>query len=66
MTKFVFYVRTQEGKIQRLGNMITDTSESILASYRYEEVLIDFPEPLVFWANGKGLSVGIAPLISSP
>ena len=39
MTKFVFYLRTQEGNIQRLDNMITDTSESILASYRYEEVL---------------------------
>lgn len=66
MSEFVFYLRTEEGRIERLGNMVTVTSESILGSYQYEEVLIDFPEPIVFWANEKGVSVGIAPLISSP
>ena len=66
MSEFVFYLRTEEGRIERLGNMVTVTSESILGSYQCVEVLTDFPEPVVFWANEEGVSVGIAPLISSP
>ena len=63
MPEFVFYLQNQEGQIERLGNMITVTSESILGSYQYVEVLTDFPESVVFWANEKGVSVGIAPLV---
>ncbi len=48
MSRFVFYLRTKEGRIERLENMITEGTKSILGSYQYEEVLIDFPEPLVF------------------
>ncbi len=65
MSRFVFYLRTKEGRIEHLENMITEGTKSILGSYQYEEVLIDFPEPLVFWANDEGVSVGLAPLVST-
>jgi hypothetical protein len=66
MSKFIFYLRTAEGHIERLGNMIAIGPESILDSYQYEEPLMDFPEPIVFWASEEGSSMGMAPLISSP
>ena len=65
MSEFIFYFRTEEGRIERLQNMITVASESILGAYRYEEALRDFPEPTVFWVKPEGDSIGIAPLIPS-
>jgi hypothetical protein len=65
MSKFVFYLRTKEGHIERLGNMIAIGPESLLDSYQYEESLIDFPEPAVFWASDEGSSMGMAPLTAS-
>jgi hypothetical protein len=63
MSRFVFYLRTREGHIERLGNMITEGTRSILGSYQYEEPLTGFPEHTVFWANDEGVSVGLALLV---
>ena len=63
MPKYVFYIRTQEGNIERLGNIIVDRPEgALLGAYAHEEPLMDFPETAVFWASELGLSMGIAPL----
>ena len=65
MSKFVFYLRTKEGHIERLGNMIAIGPASLLGFYQYKEPLIDFPEPAVFWASDEGTSMGMAPLTAS-
>ena len=64
MPKYVFYIRTEEGNIERLGNIIVDRPDgALLGSYEHEEPLIDFPETAVFWATELGSSMGIAPLV---
>ncbi len=63
MGEYVFYMRTDEGHLERLGNMIVIGHNSLLGSYEYEEALVNFPEFTVFWANEQGSSVGIAPII---
>ncbi len=66
MSQFVFYLRTEEGYFERLGNMILIGPDALLDSYQYEEHLIDFPETSIFWARDEGASVGIARLATSP
>lgn len=58
MPKYVFYMRAEEGNIERLGDIIVDRPDGALLG-SYEQ--IDFPETAVFWANELGSSVGIAP-----
>lgn len=67
MPKYVFYIRAEEGDIERLGSIIVDRPDGdLLGSYRHEEPLINFPEATVFWANALGSSIGIALLNPLP
>ena len=64
MPRFVFYLRSQRGDIERLGNVTALGPDRLLGSYQHKELLVDFPEPIVFWASDEGSTVGIAPLQS--
>ncbi|MBA2658318.1 MAG: hypothetical protein H0U72_01845 [Nitrosospira sp.] len=64
MGEYVFYLRTEEGHIQRLSNIIATPRDYLIGDYRYKETLINFPETTVFWASELRSTVGIAPLIS--
>lgn len=69
--KYAVYIRTEEGYIKRMQNVISnllyDPGETYgsLAPYVHEEELVGFPESVVLWKNSIGPSVGIAP-INSP
>lgn len=65
MRKFVPYVRTAEGYIERISYAIFNSPHDFLDPYVHEEPLVGWPESRVFWAKDAGPSVGIAPLISS-
>lgn len=65
MRKFVPYVRTAEGYIERISYAIFNSPDDSLDPYLHEEPLVGWPESRVFWAKDAGPSVGIAPLISS-
>jgi len=62
VSKFVYYLRTEEGDIKRLENMTVIGTIDLLGSYQYPEQLSGFPEHTVFWAKEKGLSIGMAPI----
>lgn len=64
MPTHVFYHRAGDGLIERLDYLICDRPR-LLGSYPYEQKLIDFPEPVVFWADATGETVGIAPVLPS-
>lgn len=66
MSEYVFYLRTEEGHIQRLSNIIATPRDGLLSDYTYKQTLINFPETTVFWASELGATIGIAPLISDP
>lgn len=67
MPKYVFYIRAEEGDIERLGSIIVDRPDGgLLGSYTHEEPLINFPEATIFWASALGSSIGIAPLNPIP
>lgn len=66
MRKFVPYVRTAEGYIERISYAIFNSPDDSLDPYLYGEPLVGWPESQVFWAKDTGPSVGIAPLISLP
>ncbi|MDE2365753.1 MAG: hypothetical protein KGM95_02340 [Betaproteobacteria bacterium] len=69
MYECAIYIRTQEGHIKRLENIVSGFPNSMqvhygsLSHYVHEERLVGFPESIVLWANSTGPSVGIAPLI---
>ena len=63
MTRYVPYVRTEQGYIERKDYAIFN-SDGYLNPYIHEEALVGWPEPKVFWAHPVGPSVGLAPLIS--
>ncbi|MGH8685154.1 MAG: hypothetical protein ACREUM_07370 [Nitrosospira sp.] len=65
MRKFVPYVRTAEGHIERVSYAIYNSPDNSLDPYVHEESLVGWPEPQVFWAKDVGPSVGIAPLVYS-
>ena len=65
MRKFVPYVRTAEGYLERISYAIFSSPDDSLDPYLHEESLVGWPESRVFWAKDVGPSVGIAPLISS-
>ncbi|WON73903.1 hypothetical protein [Nitrosospira sp. Is2] len=58
MSKYVTYLRTLEGNIERLPKAVTTQ----LGPYHYEETLVGWPESKVYWANDRGPAVGLAPL----
>ena len=68
MPRYVFYIRTKEGSIERTQNVIcgfphiSQAQYSSLAPYVHEEPLEGFPESVVLWARSIGPTVGIAPL----
>ena len=62
MVKYVPYVRTKEGYIERKSYAIFNASENCLDPYVHEEALIGWPESKVYWASRAGPSVGLAPL----
>jgi len=61
MSKYVTYLRTPEGNIERLPDAIV-TQFGALHPYRHEETLVGYPESRVYWANDRGPAVGLAPL----
>ncbi|MBA4141733.1 MAG: hypothetical protein H0X43_01755 [Nitrosospira sp.] len=72
MSRYAVYIRTKEGNIERMKNVICgyplvrQAPYGALAPYMHEEPLEGFPESLVLWAASKGPTVGIAPLNSRP
>jgi hypothetical protein len=68
MPSYAVYIRTREGYIERMKNIISHLPHIARPlsensnPYVYEEALVGFPEPMVFWATRTGPSVGIAPL----
>lgn len=62
MPKFVPYIRNQDGSIERISDAIFESYHGEMKPYLFEEQLIGWPEPKVFWAKAGGPSVGIAPL----
>ena len=62
MAKYVPYVRTKEGYIERKSYAIFNASDSCLVPYIYEESLVGWPESKVYWASEAGPCVGLAPL----
>jgi hypothetical protein len=63
MTKYVPYIRTEQGYIERKDYAIFNADGS-LSPYIHEEALSGWPEPKVFWDHPIGASVGLAPLSS--
>ena len=61
MTKYILYIRTTEGTIERKNYAVFHCYDS-LDPYTHEEPLVGWPESKVFWANKSGPSVGMAPL----
>lgn len=61
MGKYVTYLRTPDGNIERQPDAIVMRSDS-LDPYMHEETLVGWPEPKVYWANDRGPAVGLAPL----
>ena len=64
MAKYVPYVRTPEGHVERKSYAVFNSSDTSLSPYVYEELLVGWPESKVYWANEAGPSVGLAPLNS--
>ena len=65
MNRFVPYIRTADGAIQRISDGIYEASGDSLEPYIYKQNLVGWPEPRVFWAKKTGPSLGIAPLPAS-
>jgi hypothetical protein len=62
MSKYVTYIRTEEGNIERKPEAIVSHSDTSLDPYFHEEQLVGWPESKVYWASDVGPSVGLAPL----
>jgi hypothetical protein len=66
MVEYAVYIRTEEGYIERMNNVISnlpyDPRETYgsLVPYVHEEELLGFPESVVLWENSTGPSVRIA------
>jgi hypothetical protein len=64
MPKYVPYVRTAEGYIERISYAIFNSSDEHPPLYIHEQTVSGWPESRVFWAHETGPSVGIAPIPS--
>ncbi|PTR16478.1 hypothetical protein C8R31_102493 [Nitrosospira sp. Nsp2] len=68
MPSYAVYIRTKEGHIERMKNVVSHlplvarTHSGASNTYVHEESLVGFPESMVLWAASTGPSVGIAPL----
>ena len=64
MCRFVPYLRSPEGDIERVSFAVYNAMNEVLYPYVHEQLLEGWPEQKVFWATKSGPSVGIAPLSS--
>jgi hypothetical protein len=70
VSRYIVYVRTKEGYILRMNNVVygsrhdVEDSYGAMTPYTHEEPLEGFPESIVLWAASIGPTVGIAPLAS--
>ena len=64
MRKYVPYIRTAEGYIERVSYAVFNSPDEPPAPYVHEQPISGWPESKVFWAKETGPSVGIAPLLS--
>jgi hypothetical protein len=64
MCRFVPYIRTAEGYMERISFAIYNSPDEVLYPYIYEELLVGWPEHKVFWAAKSGPCVGVAPVSS--
>ena len=62
MHKYIRYVRTAEGHIERISYAVYSSPFDSFFPYLHEQSLMGWPESQVFWAKETGPSVGIAPL----
>ncbi|SEP36918.1 hypothetical protein SAMN05216316_2653 [Nitrosovibrio sp. Nv6] len=68
MFEYAVYIRTNEGYIERMNNVISNLpydsrkTYGSLSPYVHGEELVGFPESVVLWENSTGPSVGIAPI----
>lgn len=62
MVRFVPYVRTVEGYIERRSYAVFNSPDSSITPYIHEEELAGWPESKVYWASKEGPCVGLAPL----
>ena len=62
MTQLIPYIRTAEGKIERVSHAIYNSPDDALDPYVYEEPLVGWPESRVFWAKESGPCIGVAPI----
>ncbi|SEP36906.1 hypothetical protein SAMN05216316_2652 [Nitrosovibrio sp. Nv6] len=61
LKKYVLYIRNKAGSVERKG-FATFLCYWSQVPYVYEEVLVEWPEKKVFWANDEGPSIGMAPM----
>jgi len=64
MCRFVPYVRSPEGDIERVSFAVYDSPDDVLYPYVHEQPLVGWPEQKVFWAAKTGPCVGVAPISS--
>jgi hypothetical protein len=62
MCRFVPYIRTATGSIERISYAVYNSPDDVVSPYLHEEPLVGWPEQKVFWAAKFGPSVGIAPI----
>lgn len=62
MANYVIYTRTDAGHVERVKDLSSRYPSHLLHRYFYKELLVGFPEEIVFWVNPDGPSMGIAPL----
>jgi hypothetical protein len=67
MCEYAVYIRTKEGYIERMNNIISNSpydprKKGSLSPYVHEEELVGFPESVVLWKNSIGPTLGIAPI----
>ena len=64
MTKYITYIRTSDGSIERKPECVVTHPDDSPDPYFFKDTLSGFPENTVFWASNAGPSVGIAPIVS--
>ncbi|SEO43885.1 hypothetical protein [Nitrosovibrio sp. Nv6] len=61
MAHYVIYTRTGAGYVKRVRDFSSHYPHQLLHRYFHKELLVGFPEHIVFWANREGPSMGVAP-----
>jgi hypothetical protein len=65
MHKYIRYVRTAEGHIERIPYAVYNSPFDSFFPYLHEQSLMGWPESQVFWAKETGPSVGMAPMVNA-